>query len=163
MVAKACSEHRDRAIEDTGPITNALLWFHDPAPALTWLLALLPYARLVVVLGSMDGRPKLIESAANVVKMRLGSVPTASGRRWLTNAEIGAGAVVFALQLVHAQQCHSSRFDRNQWTGRDDPFQGSRFRVNVARDVGHDSSTVGPVLEHARNAIQVQPADGDEW
>jgi hypothetical protein len=42
----------------------------------------------------MDGRPKLIEPAANVVTVRLGSVPTASGRRWLTNPEIGAGAVV---------------------------------------------------------------------
>jgi hypothetical protein len=81
------------AIEDTGTITDALLWIHDPEPVLTWLLPLLPHARVVVVLGSMDGRPKLIKSAANVVTVRLGSVPTASGRRWLTNAEIGAGAI----------------------------------------------------------------------
>ena len=79
------------AIEETGVITHALLWIHDPDPVLSWLLPLLPHARVVVVLGSMDGLPKLIGPAANVATVRLGSVPTACGRRWLTNAEIGAG------------------------------------------------------------------------
>jgi hypothetical protein len=81
------------AIEDTGVITHALLWIHDPEPVLRWLPPLLPHARVVVVLGSMDGRPKLIGSAANVATVRLGSGRTACGRRWLTSAEIGAGAV----------------------------------------------------------------------
>jgi hypothetical protein len=39
--------------------------------------------------------------------------------------------------------------------GCGDPFQGSGFGVGVTRDVGHDSSAVGAVLEDARDAVQV--------
>jgi hypothetical protein len=80
-------------IEKAGSISDALFWIHDPEPVLTWLLPLLPGARVVVVLGSMDVRPKLIEAAANVATVRLGSIATADGRRWLTNAEISAGVI----------------------------------------------------------------------
>lgn len=85
------------SIADAEPIANALLWLHDPEPILTWLLPLLAGSRVVVALGSADGRPKLVEAAANVATVRLGSMPTAEGRRWLTNAEISAGAIA-ALQ-----------------------------------------------------------------
>ncbi|MBP1848319.1 hypothetical protein J2046_006610 [Rhizobium petrolearium] len=81
------------AIEDGSEIANALLWIHDPEPVLAWLMPLLSKARVVLVLGSMDGSPELIESAGNVATVRLGGMPTASGRRWLTNAEISAGAI----------------------------------------------------------------------
>lgn len=76
-----------------GPVAVALLWIHDPAPILAWLLPLLADARVVLVLGGMDGRPSVPEWAQELTVVRLGRVATATGRRWLTHEEISAGAV----------------------------------------------------------------------
>jgi hypothetical protein len=75
------------------PIDRALLWLHEPAAILPWLLPFIPLARTVIVLGSMDGRSELPEGAAERFTVRLGSRAAANGRRWLTHAEISDAAV----------------------------------------------------------------------
>ena len=85
------------AIAAAGPIDTALLWLHEPAPILPWLLPLIDGARIVLVLGSMDGCPTLPGTAGALTTVRLGSMTAAGGRRWLTHAEISAGAIA-ALQ-----------------------------------------------------------------
>jgi hypothetical protein len=76
------------------PIKRALLRRHHPDQVLPRLLPLLAQAHVVVVLGSMDGRPKVPDVAARVVTVRLGSKRASSGsRRWLTDHEISAGAI----------------------------------------------------------------------
>ncbi len=74
------------------PVTHALLWLHRLDDHLPALVARLEGARIVLVLGSMDGQPKLPD-ASGVVTVRLGSMADGRGRRWLTNDEISAGAI----------------------------------------------------------------------
>lgn len=81
------------ALATCGPIGTALLWLHDPKPILSWLVPLLPGTRIVVVLGSMDGRPERIASPDRLVFVQLGSVLDNGRRRWLTHAEISQGAI----------------------------------------------------------------------
>jgi hypothetical protein len=80
-------------LEKQGNISRALLWLHQPPRILPWLLPRLANARVVLVLGSVhrDLTPQTLPT--NVVTVRLGSKPTTSGRRWLTHAEISAGAI----------------------------------------------------------------------
>lgn len=79
------------------PLGKALIWLHDPARHLPSLLPLLPVRNTVIVLGSMDGRPTIPSAASNAITVRLGSVATPRGRRWLSHTEISAGAIA-ALQ-----------------------------------------------------------------
>jgi len=81
------------AVGRTPPIGAALLWLHEPDAILRWLLPIIPSARVVLVLGSVDGRPEVPDTAVKIATVRLGSVQTPSGRRWLTHDEISAGAV----------------------------------------------------------------------
>jgi hypothetical protein len=91
------------ALRAARPIDQALLWLHEPEPILPWLLPLLPEARVVLVLGSLDGQPEIPGAAAKLVTVRLGSKPTATGgRRWLTDEEISEGAIL-ALESDEAQ------------------------------------------------------------
>ena len=78
-------------------ITHALLWIHDIASALDWLMPLLGTARVVVILGSTDGKPIVPETFASPAFVRLGSMSAGAGRRWLTHEEISLGAIA-ALQ-----------------------------------------------------------------
>lgn len=75
------------------PVSKALLWLHEPEPVLTWLLPRLQTARAVLVLGSVDGQPEVPEPGSTLATVRLGSMPTAAGRRWLNDDEISAGAI----------------------------------------------------------------------
>ena len=75
------------------PLSRALLWLHDPEPVLRWLTPLLTTARIVGVLGSMDGRPALPDQTVMLTCVQLGSIDKKMGRRWLTHAEISAGAI----------------------------------------------------------------------
>lgn len=83
----------ETAIRAAPPIETALLWLHDPAEVMPRLLPMLGTASVVLVLGCGDGRPDVPTTAARVAMVRLGSMPTATGRRWLTHAEISAGAI----------------------------------------------------------------------
>lgn len=85
------------AIRSSGPVEAALLWLHEPGPILPWLLPELPAARVVLVLGSLDGRPEIPAGTMGVATVRLGSVRTPQGRRWLTHDEI-SGAAIAALE-----------------------------------------------------------------
>lgn len=85
------------AITENGPVGRVLLWLHDPEPVLPWLLPLVDRARVVLVLGSLDGRPRLPDALGSVAVVRLGSMEAGGGRRWLSHAEISAGAIA-ALQ-----------------------------------------------------------------
>jgi hypothetical protein len=81
------------AVADLGAIGQALLWLHDGARLLPQLVPLLGARRTVLVLGSMDGRPGIPDGVRHLVTLQLGSMPSATGRRWLTDAEICAGAI----------------------------------------------------------------------
>jgi hypothetical protein len=81
------------ALDGSPPVDVALLWLHEPDPVLGWLLPMLPGARVVLVLGSIDGRPGVPGEAGRVAIVRLGSVGTRNGRRWLTHEEISSGAI----------------------------------------------------------------------
>jgi hypothetical protein len=81
------------AIRAAQPVDRALLWLHEPAPVLPWLLPLLGQARTVLVLGSTDGLPKVFGSSTDVTTVRLGSMVVNNARRWLTHEEISAGAI----------------------------------------------------------------------
>lgn len=81
------------AIGNAPLIGTALIWLHDPEPILAWLLPLLHSARVVLVLGSLDGQPTLPKSVSQIVTVRLGSISTAYGRRWLSDEEISDGAI----------------------------------------------------------------------
>lgn len=81
------------ALGKAGCVEAALLWLHEPEPVLRWLLPELTSARVVLVLGGMDGRPTIPPAAAPLATMRLGSVRTPQGRRWLTHQEISAAAI----------------------------------------------------------------------
>ncbi len=81
------------ALEHSPPLDAALVWLHDPALHLPGLLPWLSGARVVLVLGSMDGHPEVPAGASQIATLRLGSIPTARGRRWLTHEEISAGAI----------------------------------------------------------------------
>ncbi len=85
------------ALSPLQPLSQALLWLHDPEPTLHWLAPLLTTARTVVVLGSMDGRPALPASTTMLTFVQLGAVATDSGRRWLTHAEISEAAIAALL------------------------------------------------------------------
>ncbi|SHF14811.1 hypothetical protein SAMN02745157_1758 [Kaistia soli DSM 19436] len=74
------------------PVSRALLWLHKMDQHLSPLMGLLGSARIILMLGSMDGRPAL-PGTEGIVTVRLGSVATAGGRRWLSNDEISAGAI----------------------------------------------------------------------
>ena len=74
------------------PVSHALLWLHQLDDHLPALVETLRGARIVLVLGSMDGQPKLPD-ASGVATVRLGSMADGRGRRWLTNDEISAGAI----------------------------------------------------------------------
>lgn len=76
------------------PLAKALIWIHRPQAHLAELAPLLPQpGGAVLVLGSRSGRPGAIGVPAGVATVRLGSVPTSDGRRWLTHAEISAAAI----------------------------------------------------------------------
>lgn len=82
------------ALRTAPPLERALLWIHDPGEILPGLLPLLGEARVVLVLGSRRGVPTVPEGTqSRIVSVRLGSKPTADGRRWLTHEEISAGAI----------------------------------------------------------------------
>jgi len=81
------------AMENAPCLETSLLWLHKPAQHLPGLLPLLSAARVVLVIGSMDGRPEIPSEAGQIATVRLGSVATAGGRRWLTHEEICAGAI----------------------------------------------------------------------
>lgn len=80
-------------LQKSAPVNAALLWLHDPEPVLTWLLPMAQTARTVLVLGSLDGRPVVPEGSGGMTTVRLGSVRTETGRRWLTHEEISAAAI----------------------------------------------------------------------
>lgn len=82
----------ERAMAAMPPVTHALLWLHRLDDHLPALVGMLGAARIVLVLGSMDGRPRL-PSAAGIATVRLGSMADGSGRRWLTHDEISAGTI----------------------------------------------------------------------
>ncbi|MFT3976115.1 MAG: hypothetical protein QM688_03220 [Sphingomonas bacterium] len=86
-------QRTSEAIARTQPIGIGLLWLHHPQPVLDWLLPLVPAARTVIVLGSMDGRPVLPKGAGDASFVRLGSKAAAQGRRWLTHEEICDAAI----------------------------------------------------------------------
>ncbi len=81
------------ALQSLPPVKCALIWLHEPEPTLGWLLPKLPDARVVLVLGSFDGRPYLPGQATDLLTVRLGSKATQRGRRWLTDKEISDGAI----------------------------------------------------------------------
>lgn len=81
------------AIHASGNIQRALIWMHDPDKQLPPLLPLLESARIVLVLGSRDGKPSVTMTHPSMTTVQLGSMATASGRRWLTHAEISDGAI----------------------------------------------------------------------
>lgn len=82
-----------RALERLGTVERALLWLHEPEPTLRWLLRVLNGARTVLVVGSMDGLPTNQFETRVSCAVRLGSVATPSGRRWLTHDEISEAAI----------------------------------------------------------------------
>lgn len=86
------SEQVSTALDRLPPPRTALLWLHRMETDFPTLLPRFGQARIVLVLGSMDGQPRL-PPFFTVVTIRLGSMPTATGRRWLTNDEISAGAI----------------------------------------------------------------------
>ncbi|KAK9250335.1 hypothetical protein V1507DRAFT_438198 [Lipomyces tetrasporus] len=90
------------AIKEVGPIQQALLWLHDPEVIIPSLLPLLGTARVVLVLGSRQAQPAIPLDAARFTIVRLASVTTSSGRRWLTHDEISEG-VIAALQDGHSR------------------------------------------------------------
>lgn len=81
------------AVADLGAIGQVLLWLHDGARLLPQLAPLLRAGRTVLVLGSMDGQPSIPHSEHELITVRLGSMPTTAGRRWLTHREICDGAI----------------------------------------------------------------------
>ena len=83
----------EAALDAAPSVGRALLWLHEPAPVLPWLLPRLAAARVVLVLGSLDGDPLVPATAGEVVTVRLGSIAVPGGRRWLTHAEISTAAV----------------------------------------------------------------------
>jgi hypothetical protein len=87
------ASHIAAALGAAPPVAKALIWIHDPVRHLGPITALLPRADMVIVLGSMDGRPAIPDSAAGAVTVRLGSVAVPGGRRWLTDEEISGGAI----------------------------------------------------------------------
>lgn len=92
----AAADFRGRveaALDTVPPVGRALLWLHEPAPVLAWLRPRLTGARTVLVLGSLDGAPEVPSVAGAIATVRLGSIAAADRRRWLTDAEIAAGAV----------------------------------------------------------------------
>ncbi|KAK9235367.1 hypothetical protein V1525DRAFT_410238 [Lipomyces kononenkoae] len=86
-----------QAIEQTGPIEKALLWLHDPVAIIPRILPLIENAQTVLVLGSRQRQPEILAGKAHITIVRLGSIQTDSGRRWLTHDEISNGAIA-ALQ-----------------------------------------------------------------
>jgi hypothetical protein len=82
------------ALRDLIPITHSLIWLHKPEPILERLLPLLPGANNVIVLGSMDAQPSLPLAGITAAYVRLGSMATTTGRRWLTHQEISDAAIV---------------------------------------------------------------------
>lgn len=83
----------EAAVADLGSIGQALLWLHDGDRLLPLLRPRLRANRTVLVLGSMDGRPSIPDGGHDLITVRLGSMPTTTGRRWLTHREICAGAI----------------------------------------------------------------------
>ena len=81
------------AVEDLGALGQVLLWLHDGARLLPQLAPLLQARRTVLVLGSMDGQPRIPHSEHELITVQLGSMPTAAGRRWLSHQEICDGAI----------------------------------------------------------------------
>lgn len=86
-------EDMKEAMATVPPIGRALLWIHQPGRLIEQLIPLLPVGNTVLVLGSMDGQPKLQSDIQGIVTVRLGSMATNHGRRWLTHDEICAGAI----------------------------------------------------------------------
>jgi hypothetical protein len=80
-------------LDNLPSIGRTLAWLHEPERMLTQLLPVLSPAWIVLVLGSLDGRPDVPEASVRVATVRLGSMATAAGRRWLTDEEISAGAI----------------------------------------------------------------------
>lgn len=90
-----------RAIS-VAPIGNALLWLHNPRAIVETLRPHLAAARTVLVMGGMDGRPAAPAWTQGLLTVRLGSQSIPGGRRWLTDAEISAGAIA-ALETGKSQ------------------------------------------------------------
>lgn len=82
-----------QAVGNMPPISRGLLWLHEPERYLPIILDMVGSARLVLVLGSMDGCPEGITTDGNIATVKLGSMPTEQGRRWLTHSEISEAAI----------------------------------------------------------------------
>ncbi len=92
--ASAFRDDLTQALDET-PVARALLWLHHPGQILPWLLPLLSRTYVVLVLGSLDGRPSVPDGATHVVSVRLGSKRSpGGGRRWLADEEISEGAIL---------------------------------------------------------------------
>jgi hypothetical protein len=82
------------AVATNWPIQMALLWLHNPDAVLGELVPHLKSARIVLVLGGLDGSPALPDAKDALVTVRLGSKALrGGGRRWLTDKEISDGAI----------------------------------------------------------------------
>ncbi|WEK43972.1 MAG: hypothetical protein P0Y64_03850 [Candidatus Sphingomonas colombiensis] len=81
------------AVTRLRPLRHALLWFHDPSPALTWLAPLLGQARTVILLGNLSGTAHWPPVPRDWAFVRLGSKPAGNGRRWLSHQEISDAAI----------------------------------------------------------------------
>lgn len=81
------------ALEALPALTKALVWVHDPVHRLPALVPLLPLPGTVLVLGSHGSLPAVTADMRGAATVRLGSIGTPSGRRWLTHPEICAGAI----------------------------------------------------------------------
>ena len=82
-----------QALHPLRPLSRVLLWLHDPNPILPWITPLLSPARVVLILGSMSGKPPIPASTWPHAIVQLGSMATAGGRRWLTHSEISEAAI----------------------------------------------------------------------
>ncbi|ODQ73428.1 hypothetical protein LIPSTDRAFT_103968 [Lipomyces starkeyi NRRL Y-11557] len=87
-----------RPIRKVGPIrqitSDILLWLHNPEALIPLLLPLIGTGRVIL--------PAAPPAIAPCTTVRLASTNTASGRRWLTDIEIGEGAIA-ALQDGHSR------------------------------------------------------------
>lgn len=81
------------AIAQHEPISNALIWLHEPDKVLPLILPALQGALVTVVVGSAMPERLHAPWARQTVLVRLGSVRDGAGRRWLTKEEICEGVI----------------------------------------------------------------------
>jgi hypothetical protein len=82
-----------KAVERLPRIGKSLIWLHEPERLLGRLMPLISPEGAVIVLGSMDGQPAVPAEAEGAATIRLGSMPSGRGRRWLTHQEISRAAI----------------------------------------------------------------------